>query len=311
MKLRIIVLALLLPVFLCLACDDENNPTASDELDLGKNFGPSENAASLVKELYKDYGLWVRMDFDNPKEVANAILANDPLYWNAYTQKIEEEDRESALLYTKSLMSTVTTEFSNKYFPQEFFFVKIYGFNTNLKQLGRTRLVIAWPSQLEGALPVTDPDNHYFQDSLLAAEIWNKIGNMMALRIPESLTDFVAVGKPYDGGAVFDEYEELYKDEDEYAAAEEKYCREMGYISGSGSWSFEYDFAQWTALVAINSYDYIKENYLDNSPIRAEKYKAFVKFFKDNGWDIQAAGNLYNEKYQAFKATLPPVDNPE
>lgn len=290
----------LLAVLMC-GCDKEENPVASDDVNIGKNFAPADDADPVVKKLYNDYGVWVRMDFDDPLEVANAIIANDPFYWNQYTTKIEDEHRASALTYARTLMGTVAAEFSNRYFPQELFFVKMYGLNTNLKYIGRARLVIAWPSQFKGALPVTEPAMHYFQDSLLAAEIWNKIGYMISLRMTEPLVDFVSAGKPYDGGKVFDEYEDIYDDPDEYEAAAAKYCQDMGYVFGEGSWSFEFDFAQWTALVALNSYDDIKANYLDNSPVRADKYKAFVQFFKDNGWDIQAAGNQYRQNFEENK----------
>lgn len=311
MKTKLIFFTAVFLGVLCLACDEESHPTASDNLDFGQYFGPGEDAEPIVKELFNTYGLWVRTEFDDPQELANAIIATDPYYYRG-SLPLENEDKEDVLTYTKTLLGTVSTAFTNKYFPQEFFFVNRYGNGYyQLKTIGRVRLAIAWPSGLEGAIPVTDPANHYFQDAVLAENIWNAIGNMMALRIEGELNDFLSAGKPYDGGAVFDEYDDLYDDPDEYEAAEKKYCQEMGYILGTGSWSFEYDFAQWTALVALNSYDYIKENYLDNSPIRAEKYKTFVKFFKDNGWDIQAAGNKFRQKYDEYKTTLPPVDNPE
>lgn len=304
MKLNNIFLGVTLLGLLFSGCDKENNPEASGDLGITGMFGPKETDAPIVKELYKNYGLWVRMDFTDPKEVGYTTIAQDP--WGYYgTTLIEEANRESALVYTKTLMSNVPEVYANHFFPLEFFFVKMYGAATNVKQIGRSRLVIAWPSQLEGALPVADPEKHYYQDSVLATAVWAKVGNMVALRFEEPLNDFVAAGKAYDDGAVFDKIEELYeKDSAMLVEKSEEFCRASGYIYGSGSYSFATDFGQWLNLLAVESYDNIKKNYLDNSPMRTAKYNIIVKHFKDNGWDIQATGNKYREKYNEYKASL-------
>lgn len=304
MKFKNIFLGIALLSLLLCGCDKENSPEASGDLGIAGMFGPKETDAPIVKELYKNYGLWVRMDFTDPKEVGYTSIAQDP--WGYYgTTPIESENRESALVYTKALMSNVPEAYANHFFPLEFFFVKMYGYATNIKQIGRSRLVIAWPSQLEGALPVTDPENHYYQDSVLATSVWAKIGNMIALRYVEPLNEFVAAGKAYDNGAVFDKIEELYENDSVMLAKKsEEFCSSSGYIYGSGSYSFSTDFGQWINLLAVESYDNIKKNYLDNSPMRAAKYKIIIEHLKGNGWDIQATGNKYREKYDAYKKAL-------
>ena len=56
----------------------------------------------------------------------------------------------------------------------------------------------------------------------------------------------------------------------------------------------------------MESYDNIKKDYLDKSIARTAKYKVIVECFKKYDWDIQAAGNKFRQKYNEYKATLPP-----
>ena len=82
-------------------------------------------------------------------------------------------------------------------------------------------------------------------------------------------------------------------------------CRNGVYITGGSSRSFEGDFSEWLRLLVTESYDNIKKDYLDNSKSRALKYEVLIKYFKEYGWDIQAAGNKYREKFDEYKASLP------
>ena len=47
----------------------------------------------------------------------------------------------------------------------------------------------------------------------------------------------------------------------------------------------------------------MKKNMIKQS---TAKYKVIVEFFKKYNWDIQAAGNKFRQKYNEYKATLPP-----
>ena len=78
------------------------------------------------------------------------------------------------------------------------------------------------------------------------------------------------------------------------------------FLSGAGSGKFTTDFGDWLSLLVMESYDNIKKDYLDNSIARTAKYKVIVEFFKKYNWDIQAAGNKFRQKYNEYKATLPP-----
>ena len=202
-----------------------------------------------------------------------------------------------------------------------------------VKALGRSRLILMWPNTTDGAIPVTDPVNHYYQDSVLASEVWRKLGSMIVARMEEPLKEFVAGGKAYDDGEAYeklgneyDKDEKAWKeenpdadDEDEeevnrrpyvikYKNAVAELCRNGGYITGGSSRSFEGDFSEWLRLLVMESYENIKKDYLDNSKPRALKYEILIKYFKEYGWDIQAAGNKYRTEFNKYKASLPSED---
>ena len=77
---------------------------------------------------------------------------------------------------------------------------------------------------------------------------------------------------------------------------------------GGSSRSFEGDFSEWLRLLVMESYENIKKDYLDNSKPRALKYEILIKYFKEYGWDIQAAGNKYRTEFNKYKASLPSED---
>ena len=93
-----------------------------------------------------------------------------------------------------------------------------------------------------------------------------------------------------------------------YKNAVAELCRNGGYITGGSSRSFEGDFSEWLRLLVMESYENIKKDYLDNSKPRALKYEILIKYFKEYGWDIQAAGNKYRTEFNKYKASLPSGD---
>lgn len=307
-----------LMAFVMFGCDDENNPVPSEDLGIPELFAPAEDADPRVKQMYNDWGLWVRMDFTNPDEVTNAYLSEDVN--NRYgATMIDDTCRESAIVYARTLLSNVSKEFAKAYFPLELFFVKTYNgswWAADYQQIGRSRFVLCWPNEMEGALPVTKAGNpdHYYQDSVITHTVWKYFGGMIAARFDEPIQEFALAGKTYDKGEAFDKIkDEYYKDNDEekYHAATQELCDVGGFLSGTGSSSFESDFADWILLLVTESYDNIKKEYLDTSSPRAAKYKILIDFFNSYNWDIQAAGNKFRQKYDEYKATLPPVEEGE
>lgn len=294
-------------------CSDEADLKPSDDLGIPAMFSPSADADARVKEMFNDYGLWVRMDFKNSKEVTNAYLYEDVN--NRYgATMIDDTCRESAIAYSQTLLSNVSKEFANAYFPLELFFVKTYNgsyWAQNYQQLGRSRFVLCWPNKMKGALPITKAANPdlYYQDSVITNVVWSSFGSMIAYRFDEPIKEFVLAGKAYDNGEAYDKIRSQYEkdnDEERYRKAVNELCINGGFLSGNGAGKFESDFADWIKLLVLESYDQIQKDYLDNSTARAAKYKIIVEFFKKYNWDIQAAGNKYRQKYNEYKATLPP-----
>ncbi|SHG13189.1 hypothetical protein [Pedobacter caeni] len=305
---KIYVLAFSLAVLLW-SCKKGETLTNREDLKFEETFSPPADADPAVKELYQNHNVWMRMDFKDWKEVTNAILDSDPT--NRFgVEKIADEDRQSAILYTKTLMSGVAPKFSKSYFPLELFFVKSYGkgyFAKDIKRIGRSRLVVCWPNKMKDALPVLNPENHYYQDSVLSTFIWAELSSMVTLRIPEPVKEFADAGKAYDNGAAADKIKKEFdkdKDAEKRDAAYALLAASGGFIESSGATSFENDFSSWMRLLALESKENIKKKYLDNSPARAKKYEAFVRYLHSQGWDIQAMGNTYRAKFDAYKASL-------
>jgi len=302
-----------LATFNLVSCSDEDDLKPSENLGIPEMFSPGADADPRVKKMYNDYGFWVRMDFTDWKEVTNAYLYEDVNNrWGA--TMIDDTCRENAIIFSETLLSNVSPEFAKAYFPLELFFVKTYSgswWAADYQRLGRSRFVLCWPNQMEGALPVTKEANpdYYYQDSLITGLVWSNFGAMIAQRFDEPIKEFASAGKAYDKGEAIDNIEDQYdKDEDEekYNKAVEELCKNGGFLSGRGSASFETDFGDWLSLLVMESYENIKKDYLDNSIARAAKYKVIVEFFKKYNWDIQAAGNKFRQKYNEYKATLPP-----
>ena len=101
-------------------------------------------------------------------------------------------------------------------------------------------------------------------------------------------------------------------DEEKWNTSMQELADGGGFITGYGSRDFRTDIGEWIQLLVTESYDNIKRTYLDNNSMRAQKYEILVTWLKENfDWDIQACGNEFREKYDAYKATLPPPDPDE
>ena len=169
----------------------------TENLGLVDMFSPDENADPRVKAMYNDYGVWVRTHFNSIDELTNAILAQDAFVAIRGAENLEEEKIPEVLNYSEALLSNVSKEYANAFFPLEFFYVKQYGslyWIYPVQALGRSRLILMWPNTTEGAIPVTDPVNHYYQDSVLASSVWRKLGSMIVARMEEPLKEFAAGG---------------------------------------------------------------------------------------------------------------------
>jgi len=305
MKFKNICFFLLGIALIVVACKKEENPVASADLGIPQLFAPAADADPKVKTLYTDYGVWVRMDFKDWKEVTNAILGNDVN--NRYgATKIDDGQRQNAITYAESLLSNVSKQYSKSFFPLELFFVKTYNgswWAADLQVIGRSRLVFCWPNQMINAQPVTDPVNHYYRDSVLTRAVWSNIGGMITARMTKPVEGFELAGRAYDNGQAVDKIlEDYYNDYDleKRDAALDELARTGGFITGHGSRSFDSDFPQWLNLIVTESYENIRKKYLDNNERRTNKYNILIKFFNSYGWDIQAAGNRYRQKLDEF-----------
>lgn len=307
MKINYIISVVLLSI-IC-SCSKEESLVATKELKIYEKVSPKEDEAPEVHKLFNDYGVWIRMDFDKYKEVSFSPLGSDPNCRGVI--KILDEDRASAIAYSESLMSNVSKEFAKRYFPWELFFVNTYGESWwiyQFQQISRNRLVITWPNKTENTIPITDMENHYYQDSVLTSKIWNYLGTMIAFHIDTPIEEFVLGGKAYDNGEAVDKINKQYTidgDKEKRDAAYAELTRIGGYITSGSSRNFQADFASWLQLMVLESYENIKFNYLDDSEPRRIKYNVLVQYFKDLGWDIQASGNKYRMKYDEYKASLP------
>lgn len=300
MKRILYILPLILLLSLA-ACTKESQPVASDEFGIAQQYAPPADADPRVKQMYQDYNVWVRMDFTDWKEVTYSLLERDQINrWGV--GKIDPAYRESAIIWMQTLLPNVPQKYVRTFFPLEFFFVKTYGagfWSSNIKRIGRSRLVICWPNQMPGAQPIVNAQTHYYKDSVLTREVWGNLGAMITARMEEPIKAFVVAGKAYDNGQAFDKImNEYYEDYDvaKKDVALSELARSGGYITGSGSRDFDADFTDWLKLLATESFANIKARYLDNSPARAQKYVVLIKYFNEYGWDIQSTGDHYREK---------------
>ncbi|SKB67596.1 hypothetical protein SAMN05660841_01809 [Sphingobacterium nematocida] len=291
------------------ACKKNEKITASEEFGFEERFGPKEDELPVIKEMFKTYDLWLRLNFKDAKEVTNAILFRDE-YNRFGATPIDESMKASAIMFMDTLLHNVSTDYVQKVFPREFFFVKTYNgsyWEENIKALGRTRLIVCWPNKVKDAQPITVPETHYYQDSVVTRMVWGNLSGMLVQRMEQEIPGFEAAGMPYDNGKILDEISKNYPGNSDEAieirqAEVAKMAAERGYISGAGSKEYGTDLSQWLSLLVLESFDNVKKNYLDNSPKRAEKYKVLTEYLKkEYNWDIQAAGNKYRKKLNSFQ----------
>lgn len=307
MNFRSIYILAMILIILVAACKKEERPTATDDLKIPELFAPPEDSDPQVKSLYKDYGVWIRMDFNHWREVTNGILFNDVNNSRFGATKIEDSKRQEAIVYSKTLLSNFSQKFVESFFPLELFYVKTYNgsvFATDLQVIGRSRLVITWPNKMLRSQPVTNPEIHYYKDSVLTRAILSNIAGMIVQRMDNPIEGFEMAGKPYDNGVASDKIRDQYlvdRDAVKRDAAYNELARTGGYITGPSSRSFVSDFPQWFTLMSTESYENIKKGYLDNNEMRTRKYEILIKFFNSYGWDIQAAGNKYRQQLDLYK----------
>ncbi|MDR1414803.1 MAG: hypothetical protein LBI96_03245 [Odoribacteraceae bacterium] len=289
------------------ACSKETAPEASEHLGIIEMFSPGEDAAPAVHDIFERYGIWTRTYFSSIQEITNAILEVDALVRNFGAENLDPSRENEVFLYTSALLSNVSPEFTKKFFPLEIFYVKTYGARFwiyPLKILGRGRIIISWPqSEVPEDEPLVDPANHYYRDSTLAVGVWRLIATSITHRLEEAPAGFVAAGKAHDNGEIYERIlDDYYATDDnvKYNADIAEMTANGGYITGNGSRDFRADLDDWIRLLATESYDNIKRDYLDNSKARAAKYQTVVDFAMQNGWDIQAAGNLYRQRHDAL-----------
>jgi hypothetical protein len=287
------------------ACDKEDTLVPTEDFGMEKKFAPSADAPDIVSSIYDEYGMWVRMDFEEASEVENAMLDKD-LYNRGSVTKIEDEYKPSAYKYIETLLDHIPGEFAKKHLPLDLFVVETYGrqpwWGQDMYRFGRSRFLLTWPNQMRDALPVdlTDYDNHYYQDSVLTATVLSNLTSIMSLRI-EPVKEIETAGWAY-GNEKFAKINDTYSWNDPnrkiaYAELE----REGGFVSASGSKSFEVDLSQWMTAIMLLSSEQMKEKFLDNSPKRAAKYLEIVKYFNAVGWDIQAAGDNFSQMREEHK----------
>ncbi len=314
MNTKWIKLACIGLTFFTVACNNEEDPIASENLGIVEMFSPGADADQEVKDIYNEYGAWIRTSANSVAELANAIIYEDGLMAaRGSFENLDDASKPEVYAYMEAFLSNVSPKFAKTYFPQDFFFLKSFSTYTaqNMLTIGRNRIIIAWPNQMAGSIPVTDPEEHYYQDSVLTTTLWGNLVGMITPRMEEDLLpDFIAAGKMYDGGEAIDNINNQFKTDNDTVAYENAVAdltREGGFITSSGSRDFRTDIGNYIELLATESYDNIKKDYLDDSPARTMKYEIVVKWLKDSfDWDIQAAGNKFRTEYDAYKATLPP-----
>lgn len=292
------------------SCDEEDTLSSTEKLGIKENFMPKETETQKVKDIYNEFGVWIRMDYDDAKEVENAMLEKDP-YNRGQVTKIDDEYRASAYKYIETLFENVPSEFTNKCFPLDLFIVKSYGapwWAVDFKRFGRSRFLMSWPNQTKNALTVDleNFDHHYYQDTVLTTKVWANLSGISALLIDE-VEDIANAGLPYDEGAV-KKIRDMYPYGDPRRDIElNKLAAEGGFISASGSASFESDIAEWIAAIALHSYEEMQVKYLNESPLRKVKYEEVIKFMTSIGWDIQATGNKYSQMKMEYKLPDPQI----
>lgn len=285
---------------LFVACKKEDTLSPSDKFGLIELFEPGSDTPQVVKDLFSQYGVWVRMDWTNDDIVKNAYLGQD-LYNSYPVLKVDADKQASAYTYITTFLNQAPAAFVRKNFPLDIFIVKTYGnpeYPMSIMLLGRSRLLFDWPNSTYNALAIVkEPQYHFYQDTILAQELWDKMATVIAQKI-EPIKDFITVGTPYDNGTALRKiYDDYYIDYDYEKMQQrlEELANAGGFIDGSGSRSFKTDIAQWITQIAISSYQEIYDKYLKNSLKHQLKYKAVIDYFNTQGWDIQATGNNFSQ----------------
>lgn len=289
-------------------CKKESKISPSEEVGFEQQFKPKANANPIEKELYENYNVWVRTEFTESREVYNAYLGQDGINGRFPAVKVDEDKKQSAYVYMKTLLSNVSKDYAKQILPNEVFFIKTYGhplWEYQFYVVARNRLAFVWPNKTTGSQPVVDPENHYYRDSVLTREVWNNLSKMIGDRITEEIPDFEKIGKPYDGGAAFIKIRDQYfidYDIEKRDKAWQALADGGGYLDYYSSFSFKDEYAAFFKLVLLESYENINKQYLQGNDMRRQKYELFVKYFKDKyKWDIQATGNLYRQKLDQYK----------
>ena len=91
MKNKWISLAAAGILLLLAACNNEDDPVASEDLGIVDMFSPGADADQEVKDIYNKYGVWVRTHFDDIDELANAIIAEDQMVSMRGATNIQEQ----------------------------------------------------------------------------------------------------------------------------------------------------------------------------------------------------------------------------
>lgn len=301
-------MGVLLLNFTWTSCTKEASIVPSESLGFEQQFKPKEDANPIEKSLFNDYNVWVRMDFNESREVYNAYLGQDVNNARFPAQKVDQNMRQSAYVYMQTLLSNVSKVYAQQVMPNEVFFVKTYGhpaYGYQFNVIARNRLAFVWPNATYGAQPVVDPDTHYYRDSVLTKAVWDNLSRMISDRITEEIPGFEKIGKPYDGGAAFTKIRDQYFIDYDLAKRNRDWqtlADQGGYLDAYSSASFKDEYAAFFKLILLESYANINKNYLEGNAMRRQKYDLFVKYFRDTyNWDIQAAGNKYREMLSSFQ----------
>lgn len=301
------IIILFIAACVLISCSKEESLTPSGDLGFQERFSPADTEPQGVKDIFNKFGLWLRMDFEDDKEVTNAILVQDVNNRYGATQ-IDEEMKPSAIMFVDTLLNNVSVEFVQEVFPREFFFVKTYNgsfWQADIETLGRSRLIVCWPNERTGVQPIEVPETHYYQDSVLTRMVWASLTGLLAQRMEKEIPGFEAAGSSYDNGQALDELTSSLASQDlsdeEYGQIMDEFAAERGVILPAGTRGYTQDLSQWLRTIVTESYENIYNEFLQNSPNRLEKYNVLCSYLlEEYNWDIQAAGNKYRELLDAL-----------
>jgi len=286
-----------------MSCTKEERIEPTKDLQFKPLFEPQADAHAKEKYLFQKYNVWIRMDFTDPTDVYNAYLGQDVTSARFPAQKIDDDKRESAYNYMDTLLSNLPYQFVQDFIPNEFFFVKTYGFSAfgvQFNAVSRNRLAFVWPNTYNTALSTVHPTNHYYRDSTLTREVWRNLADMIGSRGIEEIEGFESIGKPYDGGTAFNKIRDQYfidRDLEKRNRDWQTLADQGGYLDPYASVSFKAEHTAFMKLILLESYDRINRQYLQGNEMRRKKYDLFIKYYKDKyGWDMQESGNKFRQR---------------